>query len=235
MTIENQYARELLSSVDEPEPAALPSLVALEMLVLGAGRQVLFDEPAVRGWNALPEGARSEFADDVIANLTQRGLLHPNDPMPTQSRQLRIHPALAVILTARTFPTWVAVCSDQHSGRSDLRMFGLGDTDDAFLGAVVEVREEAEPGEKQPPDNLRALTATYTYRLVSTLAASKMLADWVVSPDAPVSARQIELLHHREGEQMRSRRIEPAQSPASSDADARVEWFHQAIRDSLAA
>ena len=223
------YARQLLDAAEQSGLVALPSLTVHELLILGAADQTIQDATISGAWEGVPDQRRYQLADAVIAGLAERGLLEPvqaespavaapngSDPLHgANERRMRIHPALATILLARTFPTWVALCSTKDGRRTDLRMFGLGDTQDPYRGAVVETLEHA-PSKKLTPDTSdKAAVTSYHYRLASTAAAATLLADWAISlPDAdpadePAQAeRLIDLFVHRDDEPLLRWRIE---------------------------
>ncbi len=227
-----EYSHQLIDAAQQSGLVALPSLTVDELLVLGAGEQAVLDETLLHAWERLPDERRFQLADDALAGLVERELL---EPMPDESAavaashgsdaagpdgedrvQMRMHPALATILLARTHPTWVGLCSMQDGRRTDLRMFGFGDTQDAYRAVVVETVERRSE-EKQALDSSGDAAATsYCYRLASTAVAAALLADWAVAPRASADragrparvARLIDLFARRDGEQLIRRRTE---------------------------
>lgn len=249
-------ARLLVEAAQRGAPVELCTLGASELLVLGGARQVLVDDAVSGAWHGLPEERQCQLADEVIEGLTRRGLLdavRPDEPPGSrpESTRMRMHPALGTVMVARTHPTWLALCSAAGVERCDLRMFGLGDAQDAFRGVVVEKAEAPQPATAQDTQIADGTVgAAYHYKLASTPAAAKMLAEWVVSDHASVSAgaaRRVDLFRHLTGEPALRRRFELTVDAAggialvsglrdgggwrpSYDADSLAELLHQAIR-----
>lgn len=260
-----EYARQLLDAAQESGLVALPSLTVDELLVLGAGEQAVLDETILRAWDGLPDERRFQLADETIAGLVERGLL---EPAPNESiavaashgsdasdgedeERMRTHPALATILLARTFPTWLALCSTQGARHTGLRMFGLGDVQDSYRGVVVETPERT-PGRKPSTHSSGQVpAASYQYRLASTVAAATLLAGWAISSHAAVdveeepeqSERLIDLFVHRDGEPLIRRRIQICRDQQGNayvgtgpqqhqrhDRDSLTELLHSAVR-----
>ncbi|HEU5427052.1 MAG TPA: hypothetical protein VFU74_09265 [Actinocrinis sp.] len=249
-----EYTRQLLDAAQQSGLVALPDLTVNELLVLGAGEQAVLDEALVHAWEGLPDELRYQRAEATIAGLVERGLLEPvpaesaalaapdgADPSPGADEQhMRMHPALATILLARTFPTWIGLCSIQDGQRTDLRMYGLGDLEDAYRGVVVETLEPA-PSKKLTPDTSDNVAATsYHYRLASISAAATLLANWAISlPDAdpadePAQAeRLIDLFVHRDGEPLLRWRIQVRPDQQGIAHVRTGEQYEPHARDSL--
>ena len=136
---------------------------------------------------------RTSAQQDLPA-LVDRGLL---EPVPSESaavaasrrseasnsedeQQMLMHPALATILLARTFPTWVGLCS-MDGQRTDLRIFGLGDTEDAYRGVVVETVEHVATEQPTPDTYGEAEATVYCYRLASTAVAATLVLGYAPS------------------------------------------------------
>ena len=249
------YARQLLDGAEQSGLVALPTLTVDELLILGAADQAIQDATISRAWEGLPDQRRYQLADAAIAGLVERGLLDSataescavaassgsNPPHGTGEERMRVHPALATILLARTFPTWVALCSTQDGRRTDLRMFGLGDTQNPYRGVVVETLEHTPPQELPADISDMAAATSYHYRLASTAAAATLLADWAIAMDAtahlanePARAeRLIDLFVHRDGEPLLRWRIQ-AHLDRQGNAYVRTGQQHEPHdRDSL--
>lgn len=210
-----EAAQRLLDAANRDGLAPLPGLMVVDLCLLNAHRQAMFDEAALDVWALLTGEARESLGGEALAGLVQRGLLSRAASRgygQTAQSQTRYHmnPALAMILEARAKPTWLAVCSIAGTARTGYRMYGLGDAGEPCLAAVVEQpREEprTEPAPPQPSD----LGKIYDYVLASTPKAADLLAAWATRrlDDARGRAehRRIDVYHHLAGQPLSRLRI----------------------------
>lgn len=262
------YARQLLDAAQQSGLVSLPSLTLDELFVLGASGQAIVDDAILNAWKGLPEERRYQIADETIEGLVDRRLLDPvltepgalaassgSDASDSEvGQRMLMHPALAIIQLARTLPTWIGLCSIQDVQHTDLRMYGLGDMEDAYRGVVVETLERPSEEEPSPDAPAGVAAASYRYGLASTSAAATLLADWAVSaqPESgPTSesaqvTRFIDLFVHLEGEPLIRRRFEicpdqqggayvltgpqQPQQRESHDRESLAEYLHRAVR-----
>jgi hypothetical protein len=192
------YVRELLRTADNADGAPMPRLVAAELHVLLGEEQAVLDIDVLAEWAALSEPARRELSADVVTSLLERGLLTPRTPHaetgsrpdgPLATTGYDVHPALGVILTARSNPTWSAVCVSDGQWPG-LRVFGFGDRENPWLAAVVEVARKANQrteGHAGVRPGGATLTSVYDYALVSLRKAMEVLAEWAAEPDSASS------------------------------------------------
>lgn len=246
-----EEAERLLATADRAGLAPLPSLLLVDLCVLDAHRQSLFDESALDTWAALTGPAREAFGGEAIGGLVRRGLLG-GEPARRYGRQqatrFRMHPALAMILATRAKPVWLAVCSVTGTATTGPRLYGLGTAVEPLRAAVVEMPREPVPTEPAAPD-LADLGRVYDYALASTAKAADLLAEWATRPAAPGTAldrRQVDVYHHQEGRSLARVRVrvehtgyqvrvslgegEAARSLGDHDRAALAELLHDAIR-----
>ena len=202
-------AERLFALADQDGTAPLPSLLMLDLCVFGGYRQAMFDESALGTWAALTGEARERFGGEAVAELVRRGLLSrepsrgygaQTDDAPTTTRY-RLHPALAMILSTRARPVWLAVCSFAETALTGPRMYGLGSVPEPRRAAVIELPREQPPTEPTVPE-LADLGKIYDYTLASTERAADLLAEWATLPlpDGHTSReRQVDVYHHPQG------------------------------------
>lgn len=204
-----EEAERLFALADRNGTTPLPSLLMVDLCLFGGYKQALFDESALGTWAALTGEAREEFGGEALTELVQRGLLSrepgrgygaQSDDAPTTTRY-RLHPALAMILSTRAHPVWLAVCTLADSALTGPRMYGLGSVPEPRRAAVIEMPREEPPTEPTAPD-LADLGKIYDYTLASTEKAADLLAEWATLPvaDGDVSRRrQVDVYHHPQG------------------------------------
>jgi hypothetical protein len=84
-----EQARRLLDTAERDGVALLPELMAVDLCVLGAALQSVFDEPVWRRWLALDDATRDRFVLDVLDGLAHRRLIDP--PEGHDLAALRMH------------------------------------------------------------------------------------------------------------------------------------------------
>jgi hypothetical protein len=210
-------AQRLLSTADRTGLAPLPSLFAVDLCVLGAHRQAMFDKSVVQAWAALTGSTREQFGGEALDGLTQRGLLSREPSRghdPELTTHYRVHPALALLLAARARPVWLAVCSVTSSACAGPRMYGLGSAAEPLRGAVVESLRNPASGPPADAFDVSGLHRTvspaelgkvYDYVLASTTRAADLLAGWSMLPMPRSGAvgrsltRTVDVYHHQKG------------------------------------
>ena len=206
-------AQRLLDAVERDGVAPLPALMVVDLCLLNAHRQAMFDEAALEVWAALTGEARESFGGEALDGLVQRGLLtraaNRGYSQAVQTRY-RMHPGLAMILEARAKPTWLAVCSIANTAHTGYRMYGLGDTREPWLAAVVEQPRE-EPRTDAALPKLPDLGKIYDYLLASTAGAADLLAAWATGTPGDSRAqarhRRVDVYHHHAGQPLSRLRI----------------------------
>ena len=206
-----EEAEQLLATADRAGLAPLPSLLAVDLCLFGGHRQAMFDEATLGTWAALTGQARKELGSEALAELVQRRLL-TREPSrkygPETDTRYRMHPALAMILGARTRPMWLAVCSFASTALTGPRMYGLGTGEEPMRAAIVEMPREQPPTEPTTP-SLADLGKAYDYALASTDKAAGLLAEWATlsTPGGTAPNRQIDVYHHPEGRPLSRMRV----------------------------
>jgi hypothetical protein len=203
-------ARRLLAAAEQEGVALLPELLAVDLCVLGAALQAVFDEPVWRSWLALDDATREGFVLDALNGLAHRRLIDPPDGQDVAA--LRVHAPLGLIMAARSRPAFVAVCSIGEVQRGAPRMYGIAEHGQG-LRAVLAEQVSAEriglgTGHRErlcPAEDLaRAgdLNQIYKYALMSPGQAVQVLAGWL-HPEGGRGApapRRLDLYHRREGQ-----------------------------------
>jgi hypothetical protein len=206
-----EEAERLLAAADRAGLAPLPSLLLVDLCVLNAHRQSLFDESALDTWAALTGPARERFGGEAIGGLVERGLLgrEPARRYGVQEpTRLRMHPALAMILATRAKPVWLAVCSITGTASTGPRLYGLGTAVEPLRAAVLEMPRDPAPTEPAAP-NLADLGKVYDYALAGTVKAADVLASWATKqmPGTALAHRQVDVYHHQEGRSLARVRV----------------------------
>lgn len=208
-----EEAGRLLAAADRAGLAPLPSLLLVELCVLDAHRQSLFEESALDTWAALTGPARERFGGEAVGGLVERGLLGREPARrygPQEPARFRMHPGLAMILATRAKPVWLAVCSVTGTASTGPRLYGLGTAVEPLRAAVVEMPRDPVPAEPTAP-NLADLGKVYDYALASTVKAADVLASWAtkqVLPGTALDRRQVDVYHHQEGRSLARVRVQ---------------------------
>jgi len=203
-----EEAERLLATADRAGLAPMPSLLTVDLCLFGGHRQAVFDESALGTWAALTGEARERFGGEALAELEQRGLVsrEPSRGYGAQATtRRRLHPAFAMILSARARPVWLAVTSVASTAITGPRVYGLGTSAEPLRAAVVEMPREQPPAEPAAPD-LADLGRVYDYALAGTWKAADLLAEWAWLP-AQGAARQVDVYHHPEGRALSRLRV----------------------------
>ena len=166
----------------------LATLSALDLCVLGAPTQALFDELPARVWAGLDGAVRDVLAAEAAHRLTQRGLLLADLPRAADHGTVdryTFHPLLGTLMAARSRPTFVVMCEVDHSAHGDgPRMYALGDQTDPVRGIVVELPVSVPPQTHGTPAELGPLGRLYRYSLVTAPVAAALLATWSMPEEA---------------------------------------------------
>jgi hypothetical protein len=129
----------------------LPYFVAAELCTMGAMNTSLIDEDVWAWWTQMATADRYPLMVLMLQNLVDRGLLDPpadgRDDRPGPEVLLRAKPELAVIVAARTRPTFVVLQRLGAKGdpRFELRMYGIPGSVGGFSGVLAEGRFAAKP------------------------------------------------------------------------------------------
>lgn len=208
-----EEARRLFDAAEHDGIVPLPELLAVDLCVLGAALQSVFDEPVWRSWLALADATRDRFVLDVLNGLAHRRLLDP--PADQHDSALRVRAPLGLIMAARSRPAFVAVCSVGEVQRGAPRMYGIAE-DGRGLRAVLTEQVSAEriglgTGHRERLDRVedRArsgdLNQIYKYALMSPERAVQVLASWLRpegdrSVSGATAPRRLDLYRHRKGQ-----------------------------------
>lgn len=216
--------RLLLDTAERDGVALLPELMAVDLCVLGAALQAVFDEPVWRSWLALADATREGFVLDVLSGLAQRRLIDP--PADQDVSALRVHAPLGLIMVARSRPAFVVVCSVGEVQRGAPRMYGIAE-DGRGLRAVLAEQVSAERiglgtghRERLDPVEDRArpgdLNQIYKYALMLPGQAVHVLASWLHAEDGSgaIVPRCLDLYRHREGQSLTHEQV-----TVTADAD----------------
>lgn len=205
-----EEVRRLLDAAERDGVVRLPELMAVDLCVLGAALQSVFDEPVWRSWLALLDSTRDKFVLDVLNGLAHRRLLGP--PSDEGVSALRVRAPLGLIMAARSRPAFVVVCSVGEVQRGAPRMYGIAE-DDRGLRAVLAEQVSSEriglgTGHRERLDGVedRArpgdLNQIYKYALMSPGQAVHVLASWL-RPESnrgvpgATAPRRLDLYRHR--------------------------------------
>jgi hypothetical protein len=206
-----EEARWLLDAAERDGIALLPELLAVDLCVLGAALQSVFEEPVWRAWLALSDATRERFVLDVLNGLARRRLLDP--PADEDGSALRVRAPLGFIMAARSRPAFVVVCSVGEVQRGAPRMYGIAE-DDRGLRAVLAEQVSAERiglgtghrerlGRAADRDRPGDLNQIYKYALMSPGRAVQVLASWLrpegdCGVPGATAPRRLDLYRHRE-------------------------------------
>jgi hypothetical protein len=206
--VDVEEAERLLTTAERAGLAPLPSLLAVDLCLFGGHRQALFDESALGTWAALTGEARKRFGGEALADLARRGLLSREPSRGYGERataRYRLHPALAMVLSTRARPVWLAVCSVADTAITGPRLYGLGTSTEPLRAAVVEMPREQPSAAPAAPD-LADLGKVYDYALAGTPKAADLLAQWALLP-ARGAIRQVDVYHHPGGRPLSRLRV----------------------------
>lgn len=217
-----QAARELLARAGH-EPVELVTLTGMELCVLGAPKHVLCEEKLAAAWLGQSERRRRKAVELTTASLVKRGLLLAQEPAPSPSSGTEgyaLHPALGLVLAARSRPGFVVVTALGGAEARTPRMYALsdagGDSDHedgpgTVRGVVAELPESLPPGDFPHLARMGVLGRLHRYVLVSQDTAADWLAEWadqpapdsVRAPDGRLPARLVSVHRHDAGRDFR--------------------------------
>lgn len=168
----------------------MPVMGAAELCMLGAMSTSLVDEDVQAWWARKSEADRFRLSLIALGNLVHRELLDPPAPgqedRPSSDVLLRAKPKLAVLLAARTRPSFIALqrAAERADPGEQTRMYGLADTTAGVRAVLAETRMTPEPG----------LNCVYMYHLLSAAGCASSLA---YSADKDAMRPAAGLLRHR--------------------------------------
>jgi hypothetical protein len=151
----------------------LPLISAAELCVLGAMNTSLVDEDVWSWWRERSEADRFRLSMSVLKFLVERGLLDPSqndaEDRPGPEVRLRARPQLAVILKARTRPSFIVVQRQGADGdpRQEICMYGISDTSSGLRAVVSAYRFKKR---------VRSLGNVYLHALQSRAGCASSLA-----------------------------------------------------------
>lgn len=174
----------------------LTVLSGLDLCVLGAAGQSLFDVAVSMAWERQAEQAREAVWDDITAGLVRRGLLQP----AADAGSFTMAAELSIVMAARADPTFALVTEVEGTDVRSLKMFGLGDRRRPLQAVVVESPAAAPKGDYKQVTRLGPLGWFYRYSLASPATAAELLVRWT-EIDLPRRGRSrvITLFQHPEG------------------------------------
>lgn len=217
-------AEQMLAAVERDGAVKLPELIAVDLCVLRAAMQSVFDEPVWRAWMNLPDAYRDELTADVLNGLVRRRLMerptsNQDEDTPPMSR---VAPPLAMIMAARSQPAFIAVCSVDGEQRGGPRLYGVAEVERGLRAVLVEqqtlerigfgtsgrVKLSAEEDRRRVDD----LHQLYRYILVSAEQAVKLLVSWLTESQAGIhddlgAEQAVDIYRHREGEPFTGERL----------------------------
>jgi hypothetical protein len=162
--------------VDGAEMVRLPAMTAAELCLLGAMTSTLIDAAAWTWWDSAPVSRRRELRA-AWRFLAWRRLISPGPCMrgdPGDAGQVRVAPAAALIVAARTRPAFVLLCRAGDDGEPErTRMYGLADARHGLRAVLIEQAGIEPVGWAGP---------AYGYQLASPGGAAGALARWALGP-----------------------------------------------------
>jgi hypothetical protein len=232
-------AARLFDAAERDGAAPLPELMAVDLCVLGAALQSVFDQQVWRTWLGLDEATRDEFVVNVLNGLARRRLLDQPADLADSTPVLRARAPLALIMAARSQPAFVGICSAGDLERGAPRMYGIAEEGRGLRAVLVEQASADRAGfgaagaEQLAPaeDRARAgdLDQVYRYALVSPKQAIRMLVSWLradtgsrapaFGPGAGVP-RVFDVYRHDNGEQLSRRQVVAAESQPDNALEA---------------
>jgi|HubBroStandDraft_5_1064220.scaffolds.fasta_scaffold299963_1 hypothetical protein len=206
-------AQRLIDSAADVPFEELVTLSALELCVLGAPRQALFEEPVASAWTGLDKRRRGRLIEETTAAMVARRLLAPDPRQPADDIYV-VQPALGIVLAARSRPAWIVLTETARPDLRTPRLFAFGDVAEPVRGVVVEEPAALPAAVASGPAarKLGPLARLYRYVLVSQDRAAQVLAEWAIAPPpappatgpaaGPPPARAVALYHpaNRDGE-----------------------------------
>src|SRR5580704_16708307 len=176
-------AQRLIDSAADVPFEELVTLSALELCVLGAPRQALFEEPVASAWTGLDKRRRGRLIEETTAAMVARRLLAPDPRQPADDIYV-VQPALGIVLAARSRPAWIVLTETARPDLRPPRLFAFGDVAEPVRGVVVEEPAALPAAVASGPAarKLGPLARLYRYVLVSQDRAAQVLAEWAIAP-----------------------------------------------------
>jgi hypothetical protein len=172
-------AQALLAQADETAGAVLmPALAAAELYVLGGGPGPLVDADVWSWWTGHAEADRAWRERLAWQFLAHRKLIGPLEPgaVPQTVADVRVDPALGMILAGRTRPSFIVLRREGARGTPDrLRMYGIAEEGRGLRAVLTEEVTGKQAG---------ALGREFKYALSSAASAGKAMARWAGRPAA---------------------------------------------------
>jgi hypothetical protein len=127
----------LLDDLERAGELRLPALTTDELAALGGlDAWPLVDAGALDWWRGLSEDARSAVEASALRGMIARGLLR-QDGVDAGQVTLEPSPELAILLTARRRPSFVAVCTEVDGDQ--MRLYGAADEESGPRCVVLEL------------------------------------------------------------------------------------------------
>jgi hypothetical protein len=152
----------------------LTVLSGLDLCVLGATGQSLFDTAVAVAWGAQSDHARAEVQSDMMDGLAGRELLFPAG----EPGSYTMAPELSIVMAARADPTFALATAIEGTDIRSVKMFGLGDENRPLQAVVVESPMSAPKGNYKNVGRIGPLGWFYRYMLASPADAADMLVRW---------------------------------------------------------
>jgi hypothetical protein len=152
----------------------LTVLSGLDLCVLGAAGQSLFDTAVTVAWEKQSDQTREAVGNDMMAGFVRRELMVPA-PEPGSYAMAA---ELSIAMAARTDPTFALVTAVEGADVRSLKMFGLGDQDHPLQAVVIESPMVAPEGDYKQVTRIGPLGWFYRYTLVSPVTAAEILVRW---------------------------------------------------------
>jgi hypothetical protein len=148
----------------------LPEMTTAELCVLGAMSNTLFDSGAWAWWMSTPPERRPALNDKTWKVLAARDLVAPSARRRTR---VRVAPAAAMIVAARTEPAFIVLRRAGRDGEPEpTRMYGIADQ----RGLRRVLIEEATAGSADWAG------PAYGFQLASPDEAARVLTRWATGP-----------------------------------------------------
>jgi hypothetical protein len=155
----------LLEALVEAGELRLPTLTTEELAAVGAlDASPLRDARALQWWSGLSEEVRVALQASALRGLIARGLLRgAADDEKADRVNLPTAPELAVLLTTRRQPSWLAVCMEVNDKDNPVtRLYGAADEVQGLRCVLVE----------------REGIGLHEFELWSPARSSELLAEW---------------------------------------------------------
>ena len=179
----------------------LPAMTAAELCVLGAMTSTLINAGAWDWWTSAPPQRQPVLRDMAWKFLASRDLV---TPAGASAGTVRLAPAAALIVAARTRPAFIVLRRDSPGGEPEpARMYGIADQCYGLRAVMIEEAKSGSVGWAGP---------AYEFRLASPDEAAQALTRWATATSTPGQSRLIDI--HQPG----TRDTRPAERVSVQDS-----------------